>query len=138
MATERWTNFLTSTESSFTAVDFAGKSRKFTISGSENGEGASYTIYAKEGSDPNSGFEFSSHSYASPSEALTAVVQKARRGITTRHLDTEGTGLLASRAVGRVAMGGVVIDGRFIDWEAFATLMQSYEGWEFELTVSSD
>ncbi|WP_448657289.1 DUF7713 domain-containing protein [Pseudoxanthomonas mexicana] len=128
---ELWKNFISSQPSSAKFTDFAGNIRIFNFSGYlTNG----YTVVAKETVDSDQGYEFSAFSYSSPHEAMSNVVSKIRTSLATRNLDPHNfPHLIAHQCVGRVAHGGVVVDGEFVAWEKFTEMMQSYEGWEFSL-----
>jgi hypothetical protein len=57
--------------------------------------------------------------------------------LSVRHLKEED-GLLTpthDRLRGRVSYGGVVIDGLFVDFANFAQMLQTYEGFQFDLRI---
>jgi hypothetical protein len=37
---------------------------------------------------------------------------------------------------GRVSYGGVVVDGEFISFEEFCSILDTYEGFQFSLTIA--
>jgi predicted component of type VI protein secretion system len=125
-------------------TDFSGNVRAFTLSGYLT---TGYTLVAKEQTEdlklqdrvlPH-GYEFSAFSYSSPHEAYSILVEKLRVALATRNLDPNNyPHLLLPRCAGRVESGGVVIDGSFVPWVSFIDVIQSYEGWVFEVKFGGD
>lgn len=128
---ELWDKFIASHRKPIKVVDFSGATRTFDLSGFiTNG----YTIVATESSGSDCSYEFSSFSYSSPHEAFSRLVEKIQLSLATRNLDPNNfPHLLTHKCAGRVASGGLVVDGKFIAWKSVAELMESYEGWEFSL-----
>jgi hypothetical protein len=58
--------------------------------------------------------------------------------MATRYLDPEHGqgGLSHDRLKGRISHSGVVVDGRFISFKEFSSLLAGYEGSQFSLTVT--
>jgi hypothetical protein len=120
--------------------DFAGKQRRFVINCHEGGLG--YTVRASEEGKDGLGYQFAAYSETSPYSALGRVRDKMSRGLATRHI-TASDGLLrmlhdtlkgriTSAGEGRVAL---VVDGIPLSIEEIETLLQSHEGWDFELRI---
>ena len=75
------------------------------------------------------------------------LVEKMRRALSVKHLKNGDYGLQISdqgivrgriewdeRQGGRLPL--LVIDGREINWDQFGSMLMSYEGWQFKLTVT--
>jgi hypothetical protein len=93
-----------------------------------------YTIVAKELTELDRGYEFSAFSYSSPHEALSMLGEKIRAALATRNLDPNHfPHLLKHRCIGRVASGGIIVDGEFVSWASFTEMVQAYEGWELKI-----
>lgn len=126
-----WNEFIWSHHKPIGVTDFSGKVRTFELSGYLT---IGYTIVAKELTELDRGYEFSAFSYSSPHEALSKLKEKIRAALATRNLDPNHfPHLLINRCTGRVASGGIVVDGEFVSWESFTEMVQAYEGWEFEI-----
>jgi hypothetical protein len=120
--------------------DFAGKQRKFVINCHEGGLG--YTVRASEEGKNRMGYEFAASSETSPYSALGRVRDKIACGLATRHITTSNRELrmlhdtlrarITSAGEGRVAL---VVDGIPLSIEDLETVLQSHEGWEFELRI---
>ena len=93
--------------------DFAGKQRRFVINCHEGELG--YTVRASEEGKDRMGYEFAAYSETSPYSALGRVRDKMSRGLATRHITTS--------------------DGLPLSIEEIEALLQSHEGWEFELRI---
>ncbi|WP_157966880.1 DUF7713 domain-containing protein [Pseudomonas sichuanensis] len=127
----QWEEFIAQHCKPLEIADFTGAVRTFNLSGYKT---ICYTITAKESENPDGNYEFSSFSYTSPHEAFIKLVEKIRAALATRNLNPNNfPHLLTNKCEGRVANGGVVIDGKFISWARFTEIMQSHEGWEFAL-----
>ena len=63
--------------------------------------------------------------------------QKIRKRLSTRYLQGQKENLSFSHdeAKGTISFGGVVIDGKFITFEQFNAMIQTYEGFHFELKI---
>jgi len=120
--------------------DFAGKQRRFVINCHEGELG--YTVRASEEGKDRMGYEFAAYSETSPYSALGRVRDKMSRGLATRHITTSDgllrmlhdtvKGRITSAGEGRVAL---VVDGLPLSIEEIEALLQSHEGWEFELRI---
>ncbi len=60
--------------------------------------------------------------------------------LTVRELDGHGFAgraheVTADRVRGRIAMDGMVIDGKLLDWAGLQALLSMHEGWDFELRI---
>lgn len=135
MSSERWSKFLEKTSGLIDFVDFAGKKHTFELTGNES-ERIGYTLRAKEIDCSESGYEFKEQSYSSPEEAYYKLTTKIRKNLATCYLSVKNNqiDLMTDQVRGRIAQGGVVVDGKFLDWDSLADLMQPYEGWEFKLS----
>ena len=116
-------------------VDFAGRTRKFTIRRDELPWG--YGVSASEDVEGNDGYEFRAFSVVDPFHALALLRSKIRKLLSVRHLfEQEGRlSLTHDRMRGRVAYDGVVVDGIFLTFDRFAELLQTYEGFQFDLKI---
>lgn len=125
-----WKEFISSRSGTTEFTDFCGNIRTFELSGFIT---IGYTIIAKEiGGNP--GYEFEAFSFSSPHEAMNKLVDKIRLSLATRNLDPNHfPHLLAQRCTGRVVGEGVVVDGQLVSWDKLIEMVQSHEGWEFEL-----
>ena len=113
--------------------DFAGRRRRFRIETSEVPTG--WLVSAIEDVEGPGGYVFEAFAEANPVSALGELHQRIERGLAIRYLkDTEaGPAPTHDRVRGRIAYGGVVIDGRFLGFEQFAELLQTHEGFAFDL-----
>jgi hypothetical protein len=126
-----WNEFISSHRKPIEVTDFSGKVRVFKLSGYLT---IGYTIVAKELAERDRGYEFSAFSYSSPHEALSKLGEKIRTALATRNLDPNNfPHLLSHKCTGRIASGGIVVDGEFVSWESFTEMVQAYEGWELEI-----
>ena len=114
-------------------LDFEGKERVFDYLVHEVGVG--YSVRAKERKE--NGYLFASFSESSPFNALGELRQKIRKRLSTRYLQKEhGHHLLYhDEAKGHISMGGVVIDGKFISFQQLTSMLQTYEGFLFDLKI---
>ena len=72
------------------------------------------------------------------------LVEKMRRALSVKHLNyglqISDQGIVRGRIEWDERQGGrlplLVIDGREIDWDQFGSMLMSYEGWQFKLTVT--
>jgi hypothetical protein len=88
------------------------------------------------------GHEFRAFSSVDAFHALALLRQRIPKLLSVRHL-IEQHGRLSlthDRLRGRVAYGGIVVDGIFLTFDRLAQLMQTYEGFQFDLKIvdSSD
>lgn len=88
------------------------------------------------------GIPFRAYSETSPSSALFRIREKMRRVLSRRDLSVSSAlpELLHDRMRGRITScdeGGVllVVDGRAIDMGDLARILETHEGWEFELRI---
>lgn len=118
-----------------TFVDCCGKRREFALELLETGSG--YFVRATEQVSGNDGYAFAAHSETDPYLALGRLRGKIQKGLATRYL-TEGDDQLRlghDVAVGHVSYGGVVLDGRYLSFDEFATILSGYEGWQFKFEI---
>lgn len=120
-------------------TDFAGRTRRFTIEQYPVRRG--YGVVASEDVEGDDGFVFRAFSAADPFQALGDLHTRIRKLLSIRHLvEQDGLSLTHDRLRGRIAYGGVVVDGNFLTFDQLAELLQSYEGFQFDLKLvdSSD
>lgn len=120
--------------------DYAGKLRVFTITCHEGGLG--FTVRAKEEAAEGTGYEYAAYSETSPYSALGRVRQKMYRGLATRHLSGQPGRyrMLHDRLSGRIGSDGeggavLVVDGVPLDIDNLSSILESHEGWCFELHI---
>ena len=123
------------------AEDFAGNVRRFEVTCHFNGLG--YSVRAVEAVGERTGYEFAAYSETSPYNALGRVRQKMNRGLATRHLTgTPGAyHMLHDTLKGHIGWTGergtaLVVDGKTVTMENLTTILQTHEGWVFELTIT--
>lgn len=114
-------------------LDFEGKERVFDYLIYELTAG--YSIRAKERKE--NGYEFQAISELNLFNALGELRQKIRKRLSNRYLQEEHghLHLYHSEAKGHISSGGVVIDGKFISFDQFSLILQTYEGFLFELKI---
>lgn len=118
-----------------TFVDCCGKRREFALEVLETDSG--YFVRAMEQASGNDGYAFAAHSESDPYLALGRLRGKIHKGLATRYL-TECDHLPRlghDVAVGHISNGGVVLDGRYLSFDEFATILSGYEGWQFKLEI---
>lgn len=131
-----------STEEFFPTVesfpDFTSKLREFVIELRAQPRGYFLRATEKQRSGSEGGYSFAAHSPTDPFFALGQLRGKIRQGLATRYLNTELHGLSLShdRLKGHISYGGVVVDGEFIPFDEFCTLLETYEGFQFSLTIA--
>lgn len=121
-------------------VDFAGKPRTFVISCHSTPLG--FTIRAVEEAADGDGYEFAAYSETTPYSALGRVRDKIRRGLATRHLaGSPGHYQMTHDTIrGRITTDSehqlvLVVDGQPLDMDDVAAILNSHEGWNFELRI---
>jgi hypothetical protein len=120
--------------------DFAGKIRKFNITCHEGGLG--FTVSAEEKGKKGMGYRFEAYSETSPYDALGRLRLKMRRGVAIRHLSGQSDGplMLHDTLRGWITSDGggeavMVVDGIPLSLDEFSSILNSHEGWEFELRL---
>jgi hypothetical protein len=118
-----------------TFVDFAGATRKFTLRRQELPWG--HGVLAIEDAEGDDGYEFHAFSPVDPFHALGILRQKIARILSVRHLVRQDgrLSLTHDRMRGRISYGGVVVDGTFLTFDQMAELVQTYEGFQFDLKI---
>jgi hypothetical protein len=121
-------------------TDFAGRPRKFTVEQFPVPSG--YGVCASEDVEGDDGYVFRAYSTVDPFHALGDLRRRIRKLLSVRHLLEEDgrLSLTHDRMRGRIAYGGVVVDGIFLTFDQLAELIQTYEGFQFDLKIvdSSD
>lgn len=120
-----------------TYPDFAGRKHTFVIALLELPSGYFLRAQEEPDSDLDDGYMFAAYSPTDPFFALGLLRDRIRRGLATRYLLSEGgrRRLSHDRAKGRIGSGGVVIDGKFVSFDEFSVMLQSYEGFSFSLAI---
>jgi hypothetical protein len=116
--------------------DCRGRTRQFEISMHVTDGG--YFLRAVEVGKKVGGYQFQAYHPSSPWLALGVLRQKIPEGLATRYLVKEGNrrSLVHLRAVGHVGYDCVVIDGEEVSFHELAEMLQTYEGWHFELRIT--
>jgi len=119
-----------------TCQDCCGNTRRFEVRLQTTDGG--YFLRAMEVRDGPGGYEFAAHHPNSPWVALGLLRQRIAEGLSTRYLVAEGEGrrLGHGRAVGHIGYGAVVIDGEPVPFDEFMEMLQSYEGWRFDIRIT--
>lgn len=124
-----------------TFVDFAGNIRTFNLE-QYPVPGGGYGVAAIEDVEGDDGYRFRAFSVVDPFHALGDLRQRIRKLLSIRHLHKRDGRLSFThdRLRGHVSYGGVVVDGIFLTFEQLAELVQTYEGFQFDLKIidSSD
>lgn len=121
-------------------VDCAGTRRLFDLTIHEI-PGAGFSARAHEVTSASTGgYVFQSLAQASLTVALGRLRGKIRAGLAQRFLIADGQELdmPLERLCGHIDSGGVVVDGKLLDWDALRSLLQTYEGWDFDLRIPSE
>lgn len=120
--------------------DFAGKTRHFVIVCNEGPMG--FTLRAREEVATGEGYEFGAYSETSPYSALGRLRGKIRLALATRHISKSNDGyrLLHDRLRGRIAWSekeglSFVVDGQEVAPRDLQKILETYEGWEFDLRI---
>lgn len=118
--------------------DFADRKRSFTIDLYEPPIGG-YLLVAKEEvkKESNNGYQFESYSESNIGVAFASLRKKIKRQLSIRYLEISGGKNYPrnDEMVGRVGYGGVIVDGIFIEFEELSEILQSYEGFQFKLSI---
>jgi hypothetical protein len=114
-------------------LDFEGRERVFEYMVHDVGLG--YSVRAMERKEE--GYRFAAFSQSSPFPALGELRRKIRKRLSMRYLHREDghLGLYHDEAKGHISYGGVVIDGQFVSFDEFISMIQTYEGFLFELNI---
>lgn len=118
--------------------DFAGR-RKFVIDLYEPSVGG-FLLIAKEdlNSDDSNGYQFESYSEFNPVLALGKLRKKINKSLSIKYLEKTNGKLHPKHdeLVGRIGYGGVIVEGIFIEFEDVSEMLQTYEGFQFKLTIA--
>lgn len=118
-----------------TFVDCGGVTREFVIDFARADDRRFLT--AVEVADHEGRYEFAAMSETDPYLALGKLRQTIRRELSTRYL-LPGDGrlnLAHDELKGRIAYGGVAVDGRFVSFHDLLELIQTHEGFHFSLRI---
>ena len=120
--------------------DFLGRKRVFLISCYDGPLG--FTVQAEEEGADGNGYLFRAFSETSPYSALYRLRVKMHRAIATRYLSASpgAHSMLHDRVRGRITTDGdrgvlLVVDGIPLDMDELANILETHEGWEFELRI---
>lgn len=117
--------------------DFTGKQREFVVELQAHPNGYFLRATEKRRSSHEEGYSFAAYSPTDPFFALGHLRDKIRQGLATRYLtmsEHERT-LSHDRLKGNISYGGVVVDGEFIPFDELWILLETYEGFQFTLTI---
>jgi hypothetical protein len=116
-------------------VDFAGRTRKFAIEQYPVPSG--YGVCASEDVEGDDGYVFRALSTVDSFHALGDLRRRIRKLLSVRHLlEKDGElSLTHDRLRGRISSGGIVVDGIFLTFDQLADLVQTYEGFQFDLKI---
>ena len=116
-------------------TDFAGRTREFKLE--QYPVPLGYGVCASEDVEGDDGYVFQAFSTADPFQALGDLRKRIRTLLSVRHLVEEGgrLSLAHDRMRGRIDCGGVVVDGLFLTFDQFAGLLDTYEGFQFDLKI---
>jgi hypothetical protein len=116
-------------------VDCCGRAREFIIDLSRSEDPRFLT--AVEATDEQGRYEFAAMSESGPYQALGKLRRTIRRELSTRSLRSSGGRLSLSHDVlkGRIADGGVAVDGQFVSFAELLELIQSYESFHVSLEI---
>jgi hypothetical protein len=121
--------------------DFSGRRRCFEITCHRTPVG--FSLRAAEIGASDAGYEFRAYSETTPSAALGRLRNKMYRELATRHLagSSGDYHMTHDKLRGRITWDSengvaLVVDGVALSLEEFASLLGSYEGWNFELRIT--
>lgn len=119
-----------------TFVDYCGKPHEFALDLLVTPSG--YFVRATERVSTGEGYAFAAHSETGPYLALGRLRGKIQKGLATRYLAVgePEPRLGHDVAVGHIAYGGVVVDGRYLTFDELAGILSTHEGWQFKLQVA--
>jgi hypothetical protein len=117
--------------------DFTGKQRSFVIELQVQPRGYFVRANEQKHSLGEEGYSFAAYSPTDPFFALGLLRGQIRRGLATRYLGVDqGQRVLShDRLKGSIGYGGVVVDGEFLSFDALCDVLQTYEGFQFSLTI---
>jgi hypothetical protein len=116
-------------------VDCCGVPREFVIDFARNND--QRFLRAVEVADTEGHYEFEAMSETGAQAALGRLRQKIRRGLSRRYLQSNSGRLELSHDAleGRIAFGGIAIDGEFVSFTDLMELIQTYEGFQLSLRI---
>lgn len=116
-------------------MDCCGQTREFIIDLSRDDDAR--FLRAVEATDAEGRYEFAAMSETDPYLALGRLRRTIRRELATRYLQSGDERLQLSHDAlkGRIAYGGVAVDGRFVTFSELVELIQSYEGFHLSLEI---
>lgn len=117
-------------------VDCRGVTREFLIDFVRSDD--QRFLRAVEVAGDEGRYEFEAMSETDPYLALGRLRQTIRRELSRRYLHARKGRLELSHDVleGRIAYGGVAVDGEFVSFADFVGLIQTYEGFHLSLRIS--
>jgi hypothetical protein len=119
-----------------TFMDCCGNEREFIIDFSRSDD--QRFLRAVEAISGEGRYEFGAMSESDPYLALGRLRQTIRRELSTRYLQAAGGRLALSHDAlkGRIAYGGVAVDGQFVSFAELVELIQTCEGFQISLRIS--
>lgn len=116
-------------------VDCRGITREFVIDFSRSDD--QRFLRAVEAVEDEGRYEFAAISETDPFLALGTLRRTIRRELSTRYLHGEGDDLQLAHdeLKGRIAYGGVAIDGRFVNFDELVRLLDVHEGFHFHIRI---
>lgn len=109
-------------------LDCTGRLRDFELTQNVHSPGA-HVIACEITTEPP-GYRFEAWA-ATPAEAIAKLNQKIMDGLARRYLaehPVRGLQMLSGCIAGMVEVGGMAVDGKFIDWDWIDSVMQSKQG----------
>lgn len=124
-----------------TYTDCAGQERRFMITTFPVSLG--FALQAQEEGSDGYGFYFREFDTTSPYLALGRIRGRIRQALCTRHIEQRQSGnfqMTHDTARGRISYGSgevaFIIDGQFLTLAQFGKMVETYEGFEFSITIS--
>jgi hypothetical protein len=119
-------------------TDTTGTRHSFKISQGPKCLDKGYVVTATEMIDGMEGCQFSSWSPVLK-EALENLRSKIKQGLAARYLadsPLRGFDMTRETLSGIVSCDGLVVDGKLVKWDDLITLLATYEGHQFDLSVA--
>lgn len=121
-------------------TDASGTRHEFKIALGEQCVERGYVVTATEMIDGMEGYHLSAWSPVLK-EALERLRSKIKQVLVTRYLadsPLRGLDMTREKLSGLVSSDGLVVDGKLVKWDDLITLLSTYEGHQFDLSVAED
>lgn len=117
-------------------IDASGSLRNFKITIKFHDPG--YVISAIEIVSASDGYEFDVYTDGNPLFALGDLRGKIKKGLAIRYLHEDRHGIHMSHDAmrGRISSGGIVVDGKKLDYDSFIGILCSHEGFNISIKIS--